>query len=249
MQGSTQNVKPRVLVITGAGISAESGIPTFRGAGGLWEKFDAARLATPEAFAEDPALVWHWYRERRAGVCRAEPNAAHRAVAEIERRARDFLLVTQNVDDLHERGGVSPERLVHIHGEILVSRCTHCHQETRVKDDDPDAELPRCAACGALLRPGVVWFGELLPEMEVARVERFLKAGPCDLVLVIGTTAAFYYILDWAERAAGRHGWLAEINPEETPLSPLARLSLREPAAVALPRFIREHPQFFEQGA
>ena len=226
----------RILVITGAGVSAESGIPTFRGKDGYWRNLDPAKLATPEAFARDPKLVWEWYRERRQCIRNARPNAAHEAIAKLAQYADEFLLVTQNVDDLHTRAGVSPEKMVQIHGNILVTRCSRCDFSV-LEGDEERQEIPRCANCAALMRPGVVWFGEQLPWNEVQRVENFLDHGPCDVVIVAGTTALFGYIVDWAVRA-NRGGELIEVNPEETPLSQFATRLLREPAAIALPKLV-----------
>jgi NAD-dependent deacetylase len=227
----------RVLVITGAGVSAESGIPTFRGKGGYWRNFDAAKLATPEAFERDPKLVWEWYSERRQRVSNARPNAGHEAIAKLARQADDFLLVTQNVDDLHARAGLASRAMVQIHGNIFVTRCSRCDFR---RDCDHDCEdvLPRCPECAALMRPGVVWFGERLPLSELQRVENYLDRGACDLVIVAGTTAAFGYIIDWALRASDCGGELLEVNPEETPISQFATQLVREPAAIALPRIV-----------
>ena len=251
----------RVLVLTGAGVSAESGIPTFRGKDGYWRNLDPAQLATPEAFARDPKLVWEWYRERRQRIRNAQPNAAHEAIAKLVRHADDFLLVTQNVDDLHARAGFPKEKMVQIHGDIFVTKCSHCHFSRR--DDDQDdrqhqecaadfgvrrhvaalkartcPRTPKCPNCDALMRPGVVWFGEQLPWNELRRIENYLERGPCDLVIVAGTTATFGYIIDWALRARASNGELLEINPEETPLSQFATRLIREPAATALPRLV-----------
>jgi NAD-dependent deacetylase len=223
---------PRVLVITGAGISAESGIPTFRGKNGYWRNLDPSKLATPEAFARDPKLVWEWYRDRRTKIRAAQPNLAHKAVAELARTAREFLLVTQNVDDLHARAGLERDRMVQIHGDIFVTCCSRCEQE---QEQEQEQELPTCSECGALMRPGVVWFGEQLDRVKTDIVEDYLAAGPCDLVIVIGTTALFGYIIDWALRARGHSGELIEVNLEETPLSQFATRIIREPAAMALP--------------
>lgn len=234
----------RVFVITGAGISAESGIPTFRGAGGMWRNFDPAKLATEAAFRRDPELVWTWYRERRNNIHDAQPNAAHVSVVELAARARDFLLLTQNVDDLHARAEwngrrLALDQLVQIHGDIFVTRCSRC--DFRARESASDATgVAKCPRCRALLRPGVVWFGENLPEHEIACVERFLGRGPCDLTLVIGTTALFPYIVQWARDAKGLTGDLIEINPEETPVSEFATETLREPAAQALPALLRQ---------
>jgi NAD-dependent deacetylase len=227
----------RVLVITGAGVSAESGIPTFRGNDGYWRNFDAAKLATPEAFERDPKLVWEWYSERRQRVSNARPNAGHEAIVKLARQADDFLLVTQNVDDLHARAGLASRAMVQIHGNIFVTRCSRCDFR---RDCDHDCEdvLPRCPECAALMRPGVVWFGERLPLSELQRVENYLDRGACDLVIVAGTTAAFGYIIDWALRASDCGGELLEVNPEETPISQFATQLVRERAAIALPRIV-----------
>jgi NAD-dependent deacetylase len=229
----------RVLVLTGAGVSAESGIPTFRGKDGYWRNLDPTKLATPEAFARDPQLVWEWYRERRQRIRNAQPNAAHEVIARLARRTKDFLLVTQNVDDLHARAGVPAEKMVQIHGDIFVTRCSRCQFEHEHDYEHEHESDPRCSECDALMRPGVVWFGEPLPAGELQRVETFLNRGACDVVIVAGTTATFGYILDWALRAS-RGGKLIEVNPEETPLSRLATQLVREPAATALPRIVNE---------
>jgi len=236
----------RVLVLTGAGVSAESGIPTFRGKDGYWRNLDPAKLATPEAFARDAQLVWEWYRERRQRVHNAQPNAAHAAITRLAQHADEFLLVTQNVDDLHARAGLPKEKMVQIHGDIFVTRCSRCDFSYAGRGGSPeppaasenDVDLPRCPACDALMRPGVVWFGEQLPSNELQRVENYLERGPCDLVIVIGTTATFGYIIDWALRARAPNGELIEVNPEETPLSRFATRLIREPAATALPRLV-----------
>ena len=241
----------RAFVITGAGISAESGIPTFRGKDGYWRNLDPTKLATPEAFARDPELVWEWYLERRQRIREAKPNSAHEAIARLSELASEFLLVTQNVDDLHARAGLREEKMVQIHGDIFLTRCSRCafrwneleklDRFKRSSLQTRDAvELPRCDKCGALMRPGVVWFGERLDPGKIQIVEDFLSDGPCELVLVIGTTALFGYIVDWAERASGRSGKLVEINPDETPISRIAKECIRQPAALAVPKLIAE---------
>jgi len=252
----------RVLVLTGAGVSAESGIPTFRGKDGYWRNLDPTKLATPEAFARDPQLVWDWYRERREHIRNARPNAAHEAVARLAQGMGEFLLVTQNVDDLHARAGITAEKMVQIHGDIFVTRCSRCEfsyvgrggspepsgacavQATkgRLRSIAPtaekDANLPKCPECAALMRPGVVWFGEQLSRNELERVENFLDAGACDVVIVAGTTATFGYIIDWALRGSRDGAELVEVNPEQTSLSRFATRLVREPAAIALPRIV-----------
>jgi NAD-dependent deacetylase len=235
-------IDARVLVITGAGFSAESGIPTFRGKDGYWRNLDPATLATPEAFENDPKLVWEWYRERRERIRAAQPNPAHEAVVTLAAEAREFLLVTQNVDDLHarakcERTRLSPEKMVQIHGDIFVTRCARCDFRRRDLRED-EKGISECPDCGALVRPGVFWFGESLDSREIERVETYLDGGACDVVIVAGTTATFGYIVDWATRAAGRNGRLIEVNPEETSLSQFATQHIRAPAGVALPGLI-----------
>jgi NAD-dependent deacetylase len=236
----------RVLVITGAGVSAESGIPTFRGKDGYWRNLDPAKLATPEAFARDPNLVWDWYRERRQRIRKAQPNPAHRAIANLA-LADEFLLVTQNVDDLHLRADLPAEKMVQIHGDIFMTRCSRCefrryeHEQEQEQEQEQDGgSLPKCPECGALMRPGVVWFGEQLDLRKIGTVENFVTGGDCDLVIVAGTSALFGYIIDWALRARGQAGQLIEVNPEETSLSQFATKSFREPAGVALARLVNE---------
>ena len=243
---TTRIFSVRVFVLTGAGVSAESGIPTFRGKDGYWRNLDPAKLATPEAFARDPKLVWEWYRERRERICNAQPNAAHKAIARLAQHVDEFLLVTQNVDDLHARAGTPAEKMVQIHGDIFVTKCSRC--EFRWKDYEHDHEqeqerehgdvVPRCPECDALMRPGVVWFGEQLPWDQLQRIESYLDRGPCDVVVVAGTTATFGYIIDWALRARAPNGELIEVNPEETPLSRSATRLVREPVAIASPRIV-----------
>src|SRR5262245_41988752 len=200
----------------------------------------------------DPQLVWEWYRERRQRISDARPNAAHAAIARLAQCTDDFLLVTQNVDDLHARGGVAAEKMVQIHGNIFISRCSRCdwtrfeqqHPPSprlrRTSEQEQEEGIPKCSQCTAPMRPGVVWFDEHLPWNEVERVETFLDSGACDVVIVAGTTATFGYIIDWALRGSrgGRH--LIEVNPEETQLSRFATRLVREPAAIALPKLVEE---------
>ena len=228
-----RKLKGKVLVVTGSGISAESGIPTFRGPGGYWRNYDAKKLGTRKAFQQDPELVWKFYLERRDKIAKAESNPAHRIVADIAKHAREFLLITQNVDDLHERGGLLPDsQIVHIHGRININRCDQCgySDENRISPE----KLPECPNCKAWLRPGVVWFDEELDPQEEQRIEGFLREGNCDLVLAIGTTAIFSYIVNWCLRASSGEAVLIEINPEETKLSAAADEVIRTKAVTAL---------------
>ncbi|MFQ5695078.1 MAG: NAD-dependent deacetylase [Terriglobia bacterium] len=223
----------RVAVLTGAGISKESGLPTFRGAEGLWRRHRPEQLATPEAFARDPRLVWEWYEWRRSVVARAQPNAGHRALAGLENRAPHFTLITQNVDGLHERAG--SRRLLKLHGDLWTLRCLGCGAESANRQV-PLPELPPRCACGALLRPSVVWFGEALPR---APLEQALQAArQAQVFLVIGTSAVVRPAASLPLLAKQAGARVVEINPEETPLTPVADASLRGPAAEVLPRLV-----------
>jgi len=224
----------RVTVLTGAGVSAASGIPTFRGADGMWKKFRAETLATAEAFKHDPTLVWEWYDWRRCLISNAEPNAGHRALAELERRKPAFTLVTQNVDGLHDRAG--SRSLVKLHGDIWCVRCTACGREQK-DDRAPLAVLPPQCDCGGLLRPAVVWFGEPLPAETWREAEQ--AASDAELFLVIGTSAEVYpaAALPYAAKAAG--AVVVEINPQPTPLTTAADVTIRATAGLAVPALLR----------
>lgn len=227
----------RVLALTGAGISAESGIPTFRGSGGWWRNEDPTRLATPEAFARDPAHVWEWYEYRRGLVAAAEPNAGHQALADLEAAGADVLVATQNVDDLHERAGSGD--VVHIHGSLWRVRCTGCGRETADRTHPLTVRPPTCGRCGAPLRPAVVWFGEALPSSPLSRVETFL-AGGAAVALVVGTEALFGYIRSIAMAARRAGALLVEVNPARTALTPAADVSFRSGAGEVLPALLPE---------
>ena len=221
----------RIVALTGSGISAESGIPTFRGADGLWESFRAEDLATPEAFARDPELVWRWYEWRRTLIREAQPNDAHRALAQLEALSGIATsIVTQNVDGLHARGG--SRDVVELHGNIMEARCT---KERSVFDFFAAASSipPRCN-CGAMLRPNVVWFGEALPPAAWQRAVELVEES--DLILIIGTSGLVY-------PAAGlsgyqREGRTIEINPAATPLSASADFVLPMKATEAVPAIV-----------
>lgn len=200
-----------IVVLTGAGISAESGVPTFRAADGLWEGHRVEDVATPEAYARDPGLVQAFYDARRAHLARVEPNAAHRALARLDAAWRgDFLLVTQNVDDLHERGG--SKRLIHMHGELKRGWCRAC--DARHGWEGALADAPHCPGCGSAgaLRPDIVWFGEMPYQME--RIEAALWA--CDLFVSIGTSGAVYPAAGFVELARAGGAATLEINLEPT---------------------------------
>jgi NAD-dependent deacetylase len=223
-----------VTVLTGAGVSAESGVPTFRDAQtGLWAQFDPQKLATPDAFRRNPKLVWDWYAWRRELVAKADPNAGHRALAVLEARVSDFVLITQNVDGLHRRAG--SRNVVELHGNIGRVKCSRenaiVEHWTEVGD-----EVPRCAGCGALLRPDVVWFEETLPPDALQAAED--AARRCQILLVVGTSAEVYpaAALPYYAKSAG--ATIVEINPNPTPLSDVADYVLRAPAGAVLPALV-----------
>jgi NAD-dependent deacetylase len=222
-----------VAALTGAGISAESGIPTFRGPGGLWRSHRPEDLATPEAFARDPRLSWEWYDWRRSVIAAAEPNAGHFALARMEQRAPRFTLVTQNVDGLHDRAG--SRRLLKVHGDIWTLRCTVCQRAWQ--DLRPSlAELPPRCDCGAIARPGVVWFGETLPDGVWSEAVEAARAA--ELLLVVGTSAVVYPAAGLVQLVKSAGAKVVEINVAETPVSGLVDLSWRAPAAEALPQLL-----------
>jgi NAD-dependent deacetylase len=206
----------RITVLTGAGISAASGVPTFRGPGGLWKDFRPEELATPEAFARDPKTVWEWYDWRRQLVARCRPNRAHEVLALWSRRYPSFSLITQNVDGLHERAGTAG--VVRFHGSLWEVSCWgRCRPDSWTDDTVPFAQLPPpCPHCGAILRPGVVWFGEAIPTSALEATERALD---CDVCLVVGTSSVVYPAAGLAFEAKTRGAFTVEINPEATPAS------------------------------
>ncbi len=222
-----------VAALTGAGISAESGIPTFRGATGLWRTYRAEDLATPEAFHRDPETVWQWYDWRRSLIAQAQPNPGHQALAQLERTHPNFTLITQNVDGLHDRAG--SRRPLKLHGDIWTLRCTRCPRQ-RVDLSPHLPQLPPTCECGALERPGVVWFGEPLPLDTWNEAEQAAQSS--DLFLVIGTSAQVYPAAGLVHIAKQSGAKIIEINPEATPLSGLVDLPWRSPAAQALPALL-----------
>ena len=227
------NEATRVVALTGSGISAESGVPTFRDAQtGLWARYDPLELATPEAFARDPRLVWEWYEWRRELVADAEPNPGHEALADLERRIAGFTLVTQNVDGLHQRAG--SWRVIELHGNIMRSRCSE--EGVIVRGYESEETPPRCPRCGEFLRPDVVWFGEMLP---FGALEEALEAARgCHLFLSIGTSSLVYPATALPYEALESGATLVEINPTQTPLSANADFTLRGPAGEVLPELL-----------
>jgi NAD-dependent deacetylase len=232
----------RLVVTTGAGMSKESGIPTFRDApNALWADFDPEVVATREGFRRDPALVWRWYADRRAMIARARPHAGHEALARLEDLFDDFLLLTQNIDGLHLAAG--SRRVVELHGNIFRYRCFD--RDHPVAEWPETGEVPPRCACGSLLRPDVVWFGELLSAADLDRAYAALAA--CDTLLVVGTSGLVYPAAGFAELARGVGARVIEVNPDPTPLSALADVVVRAGARDALPpivaRLEREPPR------
>lgn len=238
----------RVVVLTGAGISAESGVPTFRGHGGMWKSRRPEELATPEAFARDPRLVWEWYAWRRDLVGACQPNAAHLALARFALERPGTLLVTQNVDGLHHRAaelaagtGEDPSGAypLEVHGALHRDRCSGCGRQTpalaQVDASGVDT-LPRCTTCASLLRPDVVWFGEALDADVLARAWK--GAGEADLCLVVGTSAVVYPAAAVPEVTLAHRGAVIEVNPEATPLTAKATWSLRGSASGVVPHLL-----------
>jgi NAD-dependent deacetylase len=223
----------KIVALTGAGVSAESGLATFRDAQtGLWSKFKPEELATAEAFRRNPRLVWDWYVWRRQQALKAEPNTGHLALAEMERRAFEFLLVTQNVDGLHARAG--SEQIVELHGNIHRFRCFDKNCTT----DNFDVKHGRCRSCGGNLRPDVVWFGEMLPTDALqAAID---AAETCDAFFSIGTSSVVYPAADLWRRAKECGAIVIEINKDPTPLTPLADHSFLGKAGEILPRLVEQ---------
>ncbi|HEY7306541.1 MAG TPA: NAD-dependent deacylase [Bryobacteraceae bacterium] len=219
----------KIAVLTGAGISAESGVPTFRGAAGLWKQFRPEDLATPEAFARDPKFVWEWYAWRRQILSRVKPNAGHGALADLEQRMPDVTVITQNVDGLHQLAGT--KRILEVHGSIWNLRCTVCGSEW-VDRTVPLAVPPACG-CGGLARPGVVWFGESLPCDVWAAAENAVLR--CDVLLVVGTSALVYPAAGLVPRACSAGASVIEVNVEATPISAGVDYALTGPSGEILP--------------
>lgn len=230
-RAAVQGVK-RIAVLTGAGVSAESGIPTFRAHGGFWRSKRFQDLATPEGFERDPKFVWEWYEERRRGIAATRPNAGHEALVRIEERTPDFTLITQNVDGLHDAAG--SKNVIRLHGDIWMLRCTKCGAERISREALND--LPPYCECGGMLRPGVVWFGEDLPPGATERAAD--AARRAEVLIVAGTSAQVYPAAGLIPLALRSGATVIEINPEETDFSGEVTVALRGKSAEILPQLV-----------
>ena len=222
-----------VAVLTGAGVSAESGVPTFRGSDGLWRRYRAEDLAAPEAFRRDPVLVWEWYDWRRQLIAKCRPNPAHHAIADLEGRFQDFLLITQNVDGLHQKAG--SRRMAELHGSLWRVRCLEDAEITEQHEVPLRAVPPRCT-CGGLLRPDVVWFGEALPPDAIR--EAYQAAESCDVMLVVGTSALVQPAASLPLVSKQHGAYVVEVNLEPTTLTEMADESHQGKAGEILPRLL-----------
>jgi NAD-dependent deacetylase len=223
-----------VAVLTGAGVSAESGVPTFRGENGLWRKFRPEELANFEAFIRNPQLVWEWYKERKRVIQRIQPNPGHIALAELEKLFPDFSITTQNIDNLHRRAG--SKKVFELHGNIERNYCVQCRADVSNEKVLQTDDVPRCEKCGGLIRPDVVWFGELLPSDEWESAET--AARHADVYFSIGTSAIVYPAASLPLIAKRAGAFLVEINPEETALTPGADEFIEGNSGAVLPQIV-----------
>ena len=223
----------KIVFVTGAGISQESGIPTFRGKDGLWRNYDAMKLATIDAFYENPKLVWEWYNERRKNIFSSKPNLGHEAIAELENYS-DVVVLTQNIDGLHQKAGSS--KVLELHGSIVKIKCTVC--DFKETNDKEFSEFPPLCKCGNILRPDVVWFGEGLPQ-DVWQ-EAIIHANNCDLMIIAGTSLVVSPANTLPMYARQNNAILVEVNPDETIMTSDMDYSIRATSAVALPELVSE---------
>ncbi|MDH3779384.1 MAG: NAD-dependent deacylase [Nitrosopumilus sp.] len=221
----------KIVFVTGAGISQESGIPTFRGEDGLWRNHDAMKLATIDAFYDNPKLVWEWYNERRMNIFQAQPNPGHRAIAELEKYV-DVVVLTQNIDGLHQKSGSS--NVLELHGSIVKIKCSVCDYKEEILTEI--SNLPPLCKCGNMLRPDVVWFGELLPQDVWQDAMNF--ASKCDLMIIAGTSLVVSPANTLPIYAKQNNATLIEINPENTSMSREMNLVIRNTSAESLPELV-----------
>jgi NAD-dependent deacetylase len=232
-----------VTVLTGAGVSAESGIKTFRDPDGLWAKFNPQELASVDGFMSNPELVWEWYQHRRSIVNSSEPNPGHYAIAEMEKLFPEFTLITQNVDRLHQRAGSA--KAFELHGNIIQNHCQNCKEPFEGETALDEGELPRCPECGGLIRPSVVWFGEMLPYEALTGAEEAAIA--CDVFFTVGTSAEVYPAAFLPVQAGQSGAYVIEVNPQETGFSGHADYCLRAPSGEALPKLLEEYKEYIQE--
>lgn len=229
----------KIVFVTGAGISQESGIPTFRGKDGLWRNYNAMKLATIDAFYENPKLVWEWYNERRENIFSVSPNQGHKAIAELEKYAK-VIILTQNIDGLHQKAGSS--KVLELHGSIVKIKCTVC--DFRDEIITKFSEIPPLCKCGNILRPDVVWFGESLQE-DVWK-HAMIQAGQCDLMIIVGTSLVVSPANTLPIYAKQNNAYLIEINPEKTEMSSEMDLTINDTSANVLPKIVSIFKEKFE---
>jgi len=221
----------KIVFVTGAGISQESGIPTFRGKDGLWRNYDAMKLATIDAFYDNPKLIWEWYNERRKNIFAAQPNLGHKAIAELEKYT-EVVVLTQNIDGLHQKAGSS--EVLELHGSIIKIKCSVCDFKDEIITEF--SEVPPLCKCGNILRPDVVWFGESLPQDIWQKAMVF--ASQCDLMIIAGTSLVVSPANTLPIYAKQNNAILIEINPENTEMSSEMDLIIRNTSAITLPEFV-----------
>jgi NAD-dependent deacetylase len=221
----------KIVFVTGAGISQESGIPTFRGKDGLWRNHDAMKLATIDAFYENPKLVWEWYNERRRNIFSVEPNLGHKAIAELEKFVK-VVTLTQNIDGLHQRAGST--KVLELHGSIIEIKCTVCEFKNKILTEFTNT--PPLCKCGNILRPNVVWFGEPLPQ-DIWQ-DAITHASKCDVMVIVGTSLVVSPANTLPLYAKQNNAFLIELNPEETMMSYDMDLSVRSTSVMALPELV-----------
>jgi NAD-dependent deacetylase len=230
IRNQTKNIK-KIVFVTGAGISQESGIPTFRGKEGLWRNYDPMKLATIDAFYDNPKLVWEWYNERRRNIFQAQPNLGHKAIAELEKYAQ-VVVLTQNIDGLHQKAGSS--KVLELHGSIVRIKCSVCNFKDEIVTEI--SEIPPMCKCGNMLRPDVVWFGESLPQDVWQKAIMF--ASQCDLMVIVGTSLVVSPANTLPIYAKQNDAILVEINPENTEMSSEMDLAIRNSSAITLSEFV-----------
>lgn len=228
----------KITVITGAGFSQPSGVPTFRGSNGLWRNYDPQKLATPSAFNQNPTLIWEWYFWRIKLIQKVQPNPAHYILAQLETFGSDIAILTQNVDDLHERAG--SKNVIHLHGEIMKTRCIECGKKYKINSNS-STPLPKCVSCGGLLRPSVVWFGESLDSSVIEK--SFKRLAKTDLLLIAGTSAVVYPVANFPFHAKWMNPniEILEFNIEKTPISPLTNKTVLGPIEETLVNYFQNY--------